>query len=348
MILIGLMLLTIDGLIAGSFYVPLKKIKNWAWETGWLINGVAGYVIVPWLGALLLVPKLATVLSQAPPRTMFLCLVLGLFWGIGGVAFGLSVRFLGMSLGYAVAFGFCSAFGTLIPPAIQGRLGVVASTLSGQVTLAGVFVCLLGIVICAKAGTSKEKELATGQKPKSGDEFNIAKGVFAAFCAGLMIACMAIAIMFGKPIANIALENGAKPWWQHAPTVAFTSVGGFVTTLLWCGFLGYKNKTLKNYVTSGDAPLIKNYLFAACAGLFWYVQMMLYSMGLAYMGKYDFAAWTVRMALIIAFSNMWGLIFKEWAGCSKKTIRIIVSGLLVLLLAVLFIGAGGYLGSRGK
>jgi L-rhamnose-H+ transport protein len=346
MIFIGLMLLTIDGLIAGSFYVPLKKVKNWAWESAWLINGVAGYVIVPWLGALLLVPKLATVLCNAPPRTMFLCFILGIFWGIGGVAFGLSVRFLGMSLGYAVAFGFCSAFGTLIPPAIQGRLSAVASTLSGQVTLAGVLVCLLGIAVCARAGMSKEKELATGQKPRTGDEFNIGKGIFAAFCAGLMIACMAIAIMFGKPIAKVALENGAKPWWQHAPTVAFTSVGGFITTLLWCGWLGLKNKTLKNYTSSGDASLIKNYLFAACAGLFWYVQMMLYSMGLAYMGKYDFAAWTVRMALIIAFSNMWGLIFKEWTGCSRKTIGIIVSGLLTLLLAVLLIGVGGFLGSR--
>lgn len=348
MILIGLMLLTIDGLIAGSFYVPLKKIKNWAWESGWLVLGFAGYVIVPWLGALLLVPKLATVLSQSPPHTILLCLGLGLLWGIGGVTFGLSVRFLGMSLGYAVAFGFCAAFGTLIPPAIQGNLGAVASTLSGQVTLTGVFVCLLGIAVCAKAGMSKEKELAAGQKPRTGDEFNIAKGVFAAFCAGLMIACMAIAIMFGGPIAAVAKEHGAWKGFLHAPTVAFTSVGGFITTLLWCGYLGLKNKTLKNYTNSGDASLVKNYLFASCAGLFWYVQMMLYAAGTEFMGEYKFAAWTVRMALIIAFSNMWGLIFKEWTGCSKKTVRIIVTGLLILLLAVLFIGAGGYLASRGK
>ena len=348
MILIGLMLLTIDGLIAGSFYVPLKKIKNWAWETGWLVLGFAGYALVPWLGALLLVPKLATVLSQSPPRTILLCLVLGLFWGIGGVAFGLSVRFLGMSLGYAVAFGFCAAFGTLIPPVIQGKLGAIASTLSGQVTLAGVLVCLLGIAVCAKAGMSKEKELTAGQKPKTGDEFNIGKGIFAAFCAGLMIACMAIAIMLGGQIAAVAREHGTWKGFLSAPTVAFTSIGGFITTLLWCGYLGFKNKTLKNYANSGDASLAKNYLFAACAGLFWYVQMMLYAAGTEFMGEYKFAAWTVRMALIIAFSNMWGLIFKEWTGCSKKTVRTIVSGLLILLLAVLFIGAGGWLASLNK
>jgi len=348
MIAIGLLLLSIDGLIAGSFYVPLKKIKNWAWETGWLVNGFSGYVLAPWIGALILVPKLAAIISQAPSKTMLMCFIFGLFWGIGGVAFGLAVRFLGLSLGYAVAFGFCAAFGTLIPPAVQGRLGAIASTSSGQVTLAGVLVCLIGIAICAKAGMSKAKELATGTKPKTGDEFNFAKGIFAAFCAGLMIACMALSIMFGKPIAKIAIENGTSAIWQHAPTVAITSVGGFITTLLWCGYMGLKNKTLKNYSDSGDASLIKNYLFAACAGLMWYVQMMLYGMGTAYMGKYDFAAWTVRMALVIAFSNMWGLIFKEWKGCSSKTIRTIIGGLLVLLLAVLFIGAGGYLASTGK
>jgi L-rhamnose-H+ transport protein len=253
-----------------------------------------------------------------------------------------------MSLGYAVAFGFCSAFGTLIPPIIQGKMATVVSTLSGRTTLAGVLVCLVGIAVCAKAGMSKEKELATGRQPKTTDEFNVVKGIVAAFCAGLMIACMAIAIMFGKPIAAVAREHGTWQGFLHAPTVAFTSVGGFITTFVWCGLLGVKNKSLKNYVSSGDASLVKNYLFASCAGLFWYVQMMLYSMGLAYMGKYDFAAWTVRMALIIAFSNMWGLIFKEWAGCSKKTVSIIVSGLLTLLLAVLFIGTGGFLASKGK
>lgn len=252
-----------------------------------------------------------------------------------------------MSLGYAVAFGFCAAFGTLIPPMVLGRLGGIAATPSGQVTLAGVFVCLIGILVCAKAGLSKEKELSAGGKPKTGGEFHAVKGIIAAFCAGLMIACMALSIMFGKPIARIAMENGTSAIWQHAPTVAITSVGGFITTFLWCGYLGLKNKSTRNYIESGDASLSKNYLFAACAGLMWYVQMMLYGMGTAYMGKYDFAAWTVRMALVIAFSNMWGLIFKEWKGCSSKTIRIIVSGLLILLLAVLFIGVGGYMAKGG-
>ena len=345
---LGLALLACDGLVAGSFYVPLKKIKNWAWESGWLINAIVGYMIVPWLYAYIIIPNLNGVFGQAPSKIMLLCFAFGALWGIGGLTFGLAVRFLGVSLGYAIAFGFCAAFGTLIPPMCFGTFGELLTKLSGQVTLAGVFVCVLGIGVCAWAGTSKDKELSAEAKKKNAAEFNFTKGLMAAFSAGLMIACMALSIAFGKPIANIALQNGASPIWQHCPTIAITCAGGFITNLLWCAFLNVKNSTWKNYTNISNPAVFLNYLFAAIAGLMWYVQMMLYGMGVAYMGKYAYAGWTVRMAFIVIFSNMWGLIYREWAGCSRKTHLIIAGGLAIVMLSVFFIGTGGYIASGGK
>ena len=353
---LGLALLACDGLVAGSFYIPLKKIKNWAWESAWLVNAIIGYVIVPWLYAYMVIPNLGLVFEQAPTRILLLCFGLGFLWGIGGLTFGLAVRVLGVSLGYAIAFGFCAAFGTLVPPICTSVFGAPPGAtfgellvrLSGQTTLAGVVVCVLGIAVCAWAGRSKEKELSAEAKQKTAAEFHFTKGLMAAFSAGLMIACMALSMQFGQPIASVAVQNGTPQIWKHAPTVAITCAGGFITNLLWCAFLNVKNSTWKNYVDATNPYVILNFLFAALAGLMWYVQMMLYGMGLAYMGKYTFAGWTVRMAFIVIFSNMWGLIYREWTGCSRRTQTIIVVGLSVVMLSVFFIGAGGYLASGGK
>ena len=352
----GLLLLACDGLVAGSFYIPLKKVKNWAWESSWLINAIIGYVVVPWLYAYFVIPDLFGVFKQAPSNILALCFGLGFLWGIGGLTFGLAVRFLGVSLGYAIAFGFCAAFGTLVPPICTSIFGAPPGVAfgefmgkySGQITFAGVIVCVVGIAVCAWAGRSKEKELSAEAKQKSVGEFHFSKGLMAAFAAGLMIACMALSMQFGQPISAVALQNGAPQIWKHAPTVAITCAGGFITNLLWCAFLNVKNSTWKNYFDFKNPAIILNFMFASLAGLMWYVQMMLYGMGLAFMGKYTFAGWTVRMAFIVIFSNMWGLLYREWTGCSRKTHLIIVIGLSIVMLSVFFIGAGGYIATSGK
>ena len=268
------------------------------------------------------------------------------FCGVSAdLTFGLAVRFLGVSLGYAIAFGFCThsvhSFRQFAPAfsALPPELHSVncSDAYSGQTTIAGVVVCVVGIGVCTWAGRLKEKELSSEAKQKTAAEFHFTKGLMAAFAAGLMIACMALSMQFGQPIASVAVQNGASQIWKHAPTVAITCAGGFITNLLWCAFLNVKNSTWKNYVDAKNPYVFLNFLFAALAGLMWYVQMMLYGMGLAYMGKYTFAGWTVRMAFIVIFSNMWGLLYREWTGCSRKTQLIIVVGLSVVMLSVFFI-----------
>ena len=347
MTILGLLLITLGGFAAGSFYIPFKKVRDWAWESYWLVNGLFSWIIMPWLIAFLTVPVLCLVLREAPASSIFWTFLFGLLWGIGGLTFGLSMRYLGMSLGYAIALGFCAAFGTIVPPIYQGTFGDLITSLSGLTTLAGVLVCLVGIAICGWAGISKEKELSDEKKKETIKEFNFAKGLLVAIFAGIMSACMEFGFTAGEPIAELAVENQTPPLWQNNPVLIVIFAGGFITNFIWCIFLNIKNRSAKNYIDP-RTPLVNNYIFSALAGITWYLQFMFYGMGKTKMGKYSFASWTVLMALIIVFSNIWGLIFREWKGTSRRTHTIILAGILVLIASTLVVGLGNYLESIGK
>ena len=348
MIGLGVLLHAVGGFAAGSFYIPFKKIRNWAWESYWLVGGVFSWIIMPWLVAVLTVPQLLPLLGQAPAGSIVWSYVFGVLWGVGGLTFGLSMRYLGMSLGYAIALGFCAAFGTIIPPIFSGTFADLVTNVSGVVILAGVLVCLAGIAICGWAGISKERELSTEQKRRSIKEFNFLQGLLVAIFAGIMSSCMAFAIAAGKPIANLAVEQGTRPLWQNSPVLVVVLAGGFTTNFIWCIILNIKNRSAKNYFQAGNTSLAVNYFFSALAGVTWYLQFMFYGMGTTKMGKYDFSSWTLHMAFIIVFSNIWALAFREWKGSSRRTLTLIVCGILVVVLSTVLIGAGNYIASLGR
>jgi L-rhamnose-H+ transport protein len=348
MIALGVFLHSIGGFAAGSFYIPFKKVRNWAWESYWLIGGIFSWIIAPWIVGFLTVPGLFSILREAPPSSIFWSYIFGLLWGIGGLTFGLSMRYLGMSLGYAIALGFCAAFGTIIPPIYFGTFGNLLTRASGLTMLAGVLVCLIGIAVCGWAGISKERQLSEEKKKEAIKEFNFAKGLWVAIFAGVMSACMAFGIAAGKPIAQIAVERGVPSLWQNSAVFICILAGGFTTNFIWCVFLNIKNRTTRDYFYSGSTSLINNYIFSALAGITWYFQFMFYGMGTTRMGKYDFSSWTIHMAFIIVFSNIWGLLFLEWKGASRRTHQIIFSGILVLIASTFVVGLGNYLASLGK
>lgn len=339
----GVTLHGLGGFAAGSFYIPYKKVREWSWETYWLVGGVFSWLVAPWVVAALTVPDLMEVLKSTPARSYYMCYFFGLLWGIGGLTFGLSMRYLGMSLGYALALGFCAAFGTLIPPLFNGEFGKLVSTLSGQVTVGGVFLCLVGIAVCGLAGIRKEHELTEEAKRATIGEFDFKKGVWVAVFCGIMSACMAFGITAGKPIADIALAHGANTLWQNGPVFIIILAGGLTTNLIWCLILHRQNGSGGEYLR-GSAPLLTlNYLFSALAGITWYFQFMFYGMGTTQMGAYDFSSWSLHMAFIIVFSNLWGIFFKEWRGTSVKTHQLIIAGILVLIISTLVIGYGNSL-----
>ncbi len=342
----GIILHAIGGFASGSFYIPFKKVKKWAWESYWLVNGVAAWIIVPWIVGFLTVPNLLDVLASAPKGSAAMSFVFGLLWGVGGLTFGLSMRYLGMSLGYAMALGYCAAFGTIVPPIYFGTFGTLVSTASGVVTLGGVGVCLAGIAVCGWAGISKEREMSDEAKKEIISEFNFKKGLWVAFVCGIMSACFAFGLAAGKPIAEKAASMGAPALFVNSPVFIFIMAGGFFTNAVWCLFLNRKNGSTGDYVKN-DAPLLSNYFFCALAGSIWYMQFMFYGMGTTKMGAYDFSSWSIHMAFIIVFSNIWALLFKEWRGSSRSTISKIIGGIAVLIVSTWVIGLGNYLASLG-
>jgi len=341
---LGVVLHAVGGFAAGSFYIPFKQVRGWAWESYWLVGGVFSWIVAPLVVAALTVPDLPGLLASAPAVSLGWCFFFGVLWGVGGLTFGLSMRYLGMSLGYAVALGFCATFGTLIPPIFGGEIVGMVASLSGLVTLMGVPVCLVGIALCGQAGMRKEREVSDEQKRASIKEFNLIRGLWVALLAGVMSACMAFAFAAGKPIAEHAMKAGLRPVFQNIPVLVVILAGGFLTNGVWCAILSVRNRTTGDFVKGPSAAgLLSNYIFAAMAGVTWYFQFFFYGMGTTKMGEYDFSSWTIHMAFIIVFSNIWGLYFREWKGSSRRTHRLVVAGLVVLVASTVVVGLGNYL-----
>jgi L-rhamnose-H+ transport protein len=293
MIPLGIFLHAVGGFAAGSFYLPLRKIKGWAWESGWFINGIFSWILAPVFVAWLIAPDLPSLLHAVPAGTIFWTYFFGVLWGIGGLTFGLSCRYLGLSLGYAVALGFCAFFGTIVPPIYDGAFGDIVHKPSGLVLLFGLMVCLAGIGVCGVAGRAKERELSSAGK-SGGNEFSFFKGILVALFAGVMSSCMAFAFRAGEPIATLATKNGVADLWKNTPVLVVILAGGFTTNAIWCLALNLKNRSAGDYLGRRGGPTKINYLLAAVAGVTWYLQFMFYGMGTTKMGAYNFSSWTLH------------------------------------------------------
>ncbi len=366
----------LGGLASGSFYVPYKGVRKWAWEVYWLVGGVFSWILVPWLLALFMTSDLTGVLAAQDSTTLWWTYFFGAMWGFGGLTFGLTMRYLGMSLGMGVALGYCAAFGTLLPPIfkyfihtvpVPETLGQIASTTPGQITLLGVLVCLIGIAVAAYAGLTKEREMPEAEKKKAIAEFNFTKGILVATFSGIMSACFSFALTAGNPIAEATAKAGTSTLWTGLPKLVVVLAGGFTTNFVWCLILNFRNRTGCQYfsrtlttptaataptstpppASDNRVPLARNYFFSALAGTTWYMQFFFYTMGETQMGKFGFASWTLHMASIIIFSTMWGWIFHEWKGASKKAHNLIGAGIALLILSTIIIGYGTYLKAQG-
>ena len=255
---LGVCLHWLGGLASASFYVPYRGVKNWAWETYWLVGGFFSWIIAPWLLAFTMTRDLAHVLHEAPGSALFWAYFFGFLWGLGGLTFGLTMRYLGMSLGMAVALGYTAAFGTLVPPIFRGEFASqVLGTHSGLIILGGVGICLLGIAVAGAAGISKEREMSDEQKKASIKEFDLKKGLVVATFSGVMSACFAYGLAAGDPIKAITVQHGTAGLWQGLPVLVVVLAGGFTTNFIWCVILNLRNHTGYQYFQSeirGEFP----------------------------------------------------------------------------------------------
>ncbi len=268
----GILLIALGSIGAASFYVPFKKVKEWAWESYWIVQGVAAWLIAPWLFALIFIPRgeLIPIINEAPSSAKLMAMVFGILWGFGGLTFGLSMRYLGVALGQSIALGLCAAFGTIIPAIVAGQ--DLFSSRAGILTVIGVAITVAGIAVIGYAGALKSREMTEEAKKASVKEFALKKGILIAIFSGIMSACFNFGFEAGKPIENIAIAHGTNPLFQKNPTLIFILFGGFLTNLIYCGYLNIKNKTYKDYYSFSGNVLMNNLAFTFLAGFLWFLQ----------------------------------------------------------------------------
>lgn len=327
MIVIGLLIIAVGAFCQSSSYVPINKVKGWSWESFWLVQGVFAWLLFPFLGAMLAVPdgcSLTEIIvshSDAAWKTV-LC---GVLWGVGGLTFGLSMRYLGVALGQSIALGTCAGLGTILGPLFTGQ----ASSLTGSV-IAGVCVTLLGIAVIGIAGGMKAKSLDEEEKKKAVRDFNFPKGIAVALLCGLMSACFAIGIDMGK---DICFEETPE-MFRTLPATFLVTLGGFFTNLVYCLFQNAKNGTFGDY--GKGSVWLNNAVFCCLAGVLWYSQFFGLSLGKGFLVDSPALltfSWCILMALNVTFSNVWGIILKEWKGTTKATKTVLVAGILILVVS---------------
>jgi len=341
-IILGISLIAAGAFAAGSFAVPFGKIRDWKWETCWLIYSLGAYILFPLLSCLIFSPSFLSIYQSVPTPTLALVFVLGAVYGVGNLSFGLSLRYLGLSLGYALSLGLMLAIGTLIPPMIDGRLITMIQQAGGDLLLLGVLTACIGIALSGWAGYLKDRTFSEARKQESVTEFNLLKGVLAAILVGIAGSAMSLGFEQGIPISVAAENQGIDPLFSIIPVMLVILTGTFVTTLIYCVYLGIRNSSLKDYYQhKSSKKLIMNYGLGLLAGLLWFIQFILFGMGKSKMGPYTFTSWGILMALIIVFATLWGLYRQEWKGASNKVYMILIVSLLIIIASSFIIGISG-------
>ena len=334
-VLIGLLIIAVGAFCQSSCYVPINKIRKWSWESYWLVQGVFAWLVFPFLGALLAVPQghsLFEVYASYPTEAL-LTMVFGVLWGVGGLTFGLSMRYLGVALGQSISLGTCAGLGTIMGPVLLNlffpELNALESLTAAVIT--GVVVTLLGIAIIGVAGGMKSASLSEEEKKEAVKDFNFPKGLAIALLAGFMSGCFNVGLEFGK---DINFGELTQPMFRTLPATLLVTVGGFLTNAVYCLVQNKKNNTFSDY-KQGNL-WASNLLFCALAGMLWYSQFFGLSLGRSFFeagSAMDTLAFCILMALNVTFSNVWGIILKEWKGCSRKTIVVLVTGIAVLIIS---------------
>ena len=335
-IIIGLLIIAVGAFCQSSCYVPINKIKDWSWESYWIVQGVFAWLLLPLLGALLAVPgghSLCELFVADNSFNILMTILFGVLWGVGGLTFGLSMRYLGVALGQSIALGTCAGLGTIMGPVLLNiffpQLDALSSLTFAVIT--GVVVTLLGIAIIGVAGSMKAASLSEEEKKAAVKDFNFPKGLAIALLAGFMSGCFNVGLEFGK---DINFGDLTPDMYKTLPATLLVTFGGFLTNAVYCFYQNSKNKTWGDY--ANRRVWMNNVVFCALAGALWYSQFFGLRMGKGFLKESPTLmtlSFCILMALDVVFSNVWGIILNEWKGCSRKTIAVLILGIIVLIVS---------------
>ena len=344
--ILGTGLHAIGGISASSCYLPNQKTKKWSWETFWLAQALFAWIIMPVLIGWLTVPGFFHILKNAPAKSFWMAFLLGGAYGFGGMSFGKAIRHIGYSLTYTLAIGTSAVLGTLLPLLVFGGINNFFTKTGGNIVLLGMILSLLGVAVCGAAGFRKEKDLKTSGAGKGG--FNMTTGFLLTLVAGILSGVFNLSLEYGKPIAEMAAQNGAGNFQGNANLVVSTA-GCFVVNLVWFVIAGIRKKTLREFLPHGNlsaATVRNNWSWSALAGTLWCMQFLFYGLGHVQMGNFQFISWGLHMSMLIFFSYIVGILMKEWKAVKPRTNFILITGLLILIVSFCITCYGSYVGTK--
>lgn len=335
------------GALSSSLcYTPQKKTRGWSWQTYWMAQALVCWLLLPWAVAALTTPHLGSVLTHAPRAAMLNSFLLGLGYGVGGIAFGVSILYLGFSVTYALSIGISSVVGTLLPPLLSHHLGALLYHPGSGFVFAGILVATAGIFVSGLAGRLRDRDAVSGAPSPSFP--HLWKGFIFAIVAGLLSAVFGLALAAGQPLADTAARYGAGQF-QGNIILIFACGGAFVTTAVICLTLHLRAGSLREYIAFVDGPeralLQANYALATLTGVLWYGQFFFYGIAHTLMGRFAFVSWALHMTMVVFFSAFVGLFLREWRYSRPRTILTLITALLLLIGAVAAIGWGSYQGA---
>lgn len=324
------LLVLFASIFQGSFGVGMKYMAPLKWEAWWLVHVAIAMVIFPIGWAVIAVPDLFTVIANAPKNAVFLAMLFGFLWGIGGIMFGKSIPYIGISLTYGIVMGLAASMGSLIP---LFQTENASSNPAFPYVLLGIGLMLVGVVITAKAGLKRDALLkTTSTDPQS---VNITKGILIAVTSGVLSAFLNVGFANATPIAKLAESSGAITRNSSLAAWVVVLIGAFLMNALYALYLLIKNKSWDSF---GSLNSGKAYFWAIVAGLCWFAALGIYGQGSALMGELGpIIGWPMLLGLSLIISNIWAYSSGEWKN-AKGPFRILMAGLAILILASFVLG----------
>ena len=340
-ILLGILIIAFGAFSSGSFSIPFDKVTKWKWEISWLTFSVFAYLIVPLIICVIVAPNFMRIYQTIPSGNLMFIFILGCVYGLANLTFGLSLRYLGVALGFCISLGLMMVIGTLLPPLIDGQMSRMFEGNGGVLLISGLIVSCIGIGITAFAGILKSRKLETLKGEKANAGFDLRKGLFAALFVGVTGSSMSLGFEQGKMIADETVKSGTPELFARCPVFVLFFAGSLLSTLIWCIYLGIKNNSLSDYYKGESKTLIANYAMCAFASFLWFINYIFYGMGTSKLGEFTFVAWGILMSLTIVCATIWGFFRGEWKGIEFNIKRLVWLGLAVLMTASFMIGISG-------
>lgn len=339
-IALGFVFVILGAICGGSFGLPSKFAKkDTPWENLWGPFFFFATILIPVALGPTVVKGLFATCSTAGWTGVIGPVGFGLLWGMGSMTLGLSFAFIGLSLAYAINYGAQIMFGSMMPMIIHNRDQICTN--HGYVIMAGVAVCLIGVIAAGRAGILKDKSLATDsddadaglKKPK------IMIGQIVAFVSGILCACYAVAFSFGGNVMEISKTQFENPAWASTFVVtALVLWGGAISSCLYCGFKLTKNNTWKNFSEPGLARIL---ILALVMAALHDGAILCWGLGAARLGDLGVSVgYAIFMSFAIIVGNVNGFLTGEWKGASKQSVTWIMVGIAILIVGVCILAKG--------